>query len=315
MFSVIIPVYNKSQYLSCAVESVRAQTFDRWEIIIVDDGSTDDFAGAAALYLDDPKIKIIRKENGGVSTARNVGIAAAQYPYYCFLDADDEWLEDHLECFRRMIEQEPGAGVYATAFQVSFDHGVTTSNLAYFVHSGIYRTSDLFEYCKNIGGKQVLNTAGTCVSRQAVEKCGMFQPGVRIGEDTDFYLRIAAYYDAVLLDKVTAVYHMERSSAISSHGSLNYEWEFEKRESVLLSDAEIPASKRENIRYLIDHFRNHKARHYLMAGKRKMAKAELRKVYMVPHLRKAMLMSRVMMLFPAPVLRWIYRKKKESELG
>jgi len=313
MFSIIIPVYNKAKYIAGAIESIRAQSFDQWEIVIVDDGSTDDFASAIAPYIDDPKIQIIRKQNGGVSTARNTGIQAAKYDYCCFLDADDEWTSDHLECTRELILQHPDANMFVTGHKSVFD-GEDEGYCPPFARSGIHRTSDMFDYVENLNGNMPFWTGCTCVTKKAIAKSGMFEPGVRIGEDTDFFLRIALYTDVALTDHVTSIYHMERSSAVSQMGRMNYDWIFQHREEQLMADPEISDSMKKNIRCYISRFRNHKARHYLLEGKRDQAREELKKIHDDPRLRKSVLITRCMMFFPTKILRSIYLKKKERDL-
>ena len=97
-FSVIIPLYNKEKYIQNTLQSVLNQTFENFEVIIVDDGSTDDGPEKVGL-ISDCRIRFIRKENGGVSSARNRGIAEARGEYIAFLDADDEWRPHALKTF------------------------------------------------------------------------------------------------------------------------------------------------------------------------------------------------------------------------
>ena len=95
-YSVVIPVYNKAPYIARTLTSVLAQNFDDYEIIVVDDGSTDD-SMQKLRQVQSPKIRIIRQENQGVAVARNTGILAAQGEYIAFLDADDAWLPEYLQ--------------------------------------------------------------------------------------------------------------------------------------------------------------------------------------------------------------------------
>lgn len=313
MFSVIIPVYNKADTLGMAIESVCAQTIGEWELIVVDDGSTDDVESAMAPYAADSRIRLIRQKNAGVSAARNRGIGAAREPYLAFLDADDEWLPRHLEALKRMIEQEPGAGVYATPFKVQFADGQTRDTSAYFVREGIWREKDAFAYSYRIGDHQMMNLLGAAILADAARASGGFQPGERIGEDTDFLLHVAAYEDVVLCGVVTAVYHRERSTATQRQGPLNYDWYFQKREAKLLADARIPAEKRFYIRCALDHFRIHKARHYLMEGRKKRAVEELKRVRWDAKKWRARVITWCMVLIPSPVLRYLYREKRKRE--
>lgn len=106
LFSIIVPVYNVKPYLSRCVESLRRQTFDSYEIILVDDGSTDGSGIVCDKYSEeDPKIKVIHKPNGGLSDARNAGIKTAQGDYIMFVDSDD-WIKDNtLERFEHFIRR------------------------------------------------------------------------------------------------------------------------------------------------------------------------------------------------------------------
>ena len=113
-FSVIIPVYNKANTIRAAVESVLAQTFSDFEIVIVDDGSHDTPEKVLADLMD-KQLHLIHQENGGVSVARNTGIRAAKGDYLCFLDADDLWLPNHLEEMSILIDQFPTADMFVTS--------------------------------------------------------------------------------------------------------------------------------------------------------------------------------------------------------
>ena len=90
MISVVIPLYNKEKYIKRAIESVLNQTFQKFEIIVVNDGSTDKSAEIVQ-NIKDPRIRLINQKNAGVSAARNRGIQEAKYEYIAFLDADDFW--------------------------------------------------------------------------------------------------------------------------------------------------------------------------------------------------------------------------------
>lgn len=313
MFSVIIPVYNKADTLGSAVDSVRAQSDSDWELIVVDDGSTDSPEKALAPYRQDSRIRMVRQENQGVSVARNRGISLAKGEYLLFLDADDKWLPNRLAVIRKMIEQEPGAGIYCTAIRIENTGKNGRDNTAAFTRPGIWRETDLFRYMAGINGQIVTAIAGSCVSAEMVAKYGGFQPGVIIGEDTDFFLKIAAYCDVVLTGEVTAVYQQWLSTATKQNGMLDYDWYFMKREQTLLSDHRIPLEKRRNIRWMMDFFRVHMSRHYILDGNRKRGLELLRQVEKHPNNRKRRYLTAGMLLVPTPVLRWIYRSKKRME--
>lgn len=102
--SIVIPLYNKAPYVERALESIGAQTFSDFEVIVVDDGSTDGGASVVAQYRE-PRVRLITQSNAGPGPARNAGIAEAQGEFIAFLDADDEWLSTYLEESVRTLEE------------------------------------------------------------------------------------------------------------------------------------------------------------------------------------------------------------------
>src|SRR5574344_1047459 len=115
MISVVIPLYNKERYIERALRSVLNQTFGDFEIVVVNDGSTD--ASVSVVEgIEDSRIRIINQKNGGVSAARNRGIEESKYDIVAFLDADDVWKENHLSVIAELIDKYPACGVFATSY-------------------------------------------------------------------------------------------------------------------------------------------------------------------------------------------------------
>jgi glycosyltransferase involved in cell wall biosynthesis len=113
MFSVVILLYNKAHIIVRTLASVLNQTYTEFEIIIVNDGSTDNSLTVINQFtLNDPRIRIIEQSNQGVSVARNNGVASARYNYIAFLDGDDEWLPGYLAKMKEAIELFPAADMY-----------------------------------------------------------------------------------------------------------------------------------------------------------------------------------------------------------
>ncbi len=310
MFSVIIPAYNKARTLPATVESIFKQTMADYEIIIVDDGSTDDFLAAVEPLKADPRVRIIRQQNGGVSAARNTGIEAATRPFLCFLDADDEWYPNHLAVLEEMIGCFPDAGIYCTAYHVSHASGLVIENQAYFLQEGTFLVKDYFAYTEKLGGKTFMHMVACCVPRTAALEIGGFQRGVKIGEDTDFTLRIAAYYDVVLNNTITSVYHREESTA-TKDVSIAFDWYFAKREPQLLADERISAEERMYIQRFLERYRIHKCRHYLLYGERKKAIEVYKELKPDPVLRKERCITALYMLVPPFLLRRAYARLRK----
>ena len=115
LVSVILPTYNRADTIRRAIESVRNQTLQDWELLVVDDGSTDDTADViAARYAGEPRLKLIRQENQGVSAARNTGLRASSGKYLAFIDSDDEFLPHHLELESAFLESHPEENIVSS---------------------------------------------------------------------------------------------------------------------------------------------------------------------------------------------------------
>ena len=121
--SVIMPAYNRADTILRAVRSVLAQTYRDWELIVVDDGSTDETAALVSKL--DPRIRVIRQNNQGITGARNTGLAASTGQYIAFLDSDDEWLPHHLELCVAFLDASPDQHFVTTELREDLGHGET----------------------------------------------------------------------------------------------------------------------------------------------------------------------------------------------
>src|SRR5690606_24640193 len=118
MFSVVIPLYNKELSIIETINSVLGQDFDDYEIIVINDGSTDN-SRQKVYSIIDSRIRIIDQANGGVSSARNRGINEAKYEWIAFLDGDDLWKNNHLQTFKKMITNYSEYKVFCTSYITS----------------------------------------------------------------------------------------------------------------------------------------------------------------------------------------------------
>ena len=122
-YSVVIPLYNKAECVKHTIESVLAQTIDDFEIVVIDDGSTD--SGASVVQgINDNRIRLIQQENQGVSAARNTGISNAKGEIVAFLDADDIWMPDFLATVEILFNEFPEANIACINYQVSYGNRV-----------------------------------------------------------------------------------------------------------------------------------------------------------------------------------------------
>ena len=206
MISVVIPLYNKARHIRRALDSVLAQTYQDFELIVVDDGSTDGGADVVAAY-DDRRIRLTRQENQGECAARNRGIAEARADLVAFLDADDEWLPEHLATVTRLAEEYPQCGAHATAYErVDAQHRRTTPKFKDVPEppwEGI-----IPNYFRSALSGPVWSSA-VAIPERVFGSVGLFPVGVRRGGDLDMWCRIALKYQISFSTRVGAVYHQE----------------------------------------------------------------------------------------------------------
>jgi glycosyltransferase involved in cell wall biosynthesis len=199
--SAIIPTYNYGRFLRDAIDSALAQTYPPLEVIVVDDGSTDDTSRILAGYGD--RIRAIRQDNQGVGAARNTGIAAAKGEYLAFLDSDDLWMQRKLELELTRFQADPALGLVHCGAE-SFDNdGNTRETLL----SGLegWVAPDLL--CLE---REVITTpgSGTMVPRRVALEIGGFDPELQPSEDWDFCYRLASRYRVAYVPQVLVRYRL-----------------------------------------------------------------------------------------------------------
>ena len=190
MFSVIIPLYNKETTIKRAIDSVLNQTFQDFEIIVVDDGSTSQSVKQVEA-INDSRLEIISQENAGVSAARNRGIREAGFEYLAFLDADDEWLPGFLDTISHLISNYPDCVVYGTRYFLGMPDGKTTRPCL------VRGLSDQFfgvvEDYFTIAAKSdpPIHASAVVVKKSAINRIDGFPLGIKSGEDLLTWARLA----------------------------------------------------------------------------------------------------------------------------
>lgn len=208
-FSIVVPLYNKASYVENTVKSALNQLFTNFEIIIVDDGSTDDSLTIVSA-LKDPRIRIVTQPNHGVAAARNAGIAVAVNPYIAFLDADDLWDQHYLSHMASLIEQFPQALMYGSSFQL-LKGGIQEHRNLKFPKPFIGYLDDFFE--KSLRHNYIW-TSATVVRKEAFEIYGNFDGRMRLGDDSDMWIRLALHGKVAFSSAVHAYYRLDDASSI-----------------------------------------------------------------------------------------------------
>lgn len=313
MFSIIMPVYNRADLIGNAIESVLNQTYQDWELIVIDDGSKDGLETALAPFQDVEKIKVLHRENGGVSRARNAGIAVCRGSHIAFLDADDTWLPNHLSVLQDMIAIYPDAGFYGTWASILFQNGKILKQPAYFADKPETVLIDNFYQAYHEDKRvKMFQMSTSCISKKALEKVGLFQEGCKIGEDLDLTLRVAAYYPFVLTARETAVYNHQDSVA-TKEGAFDVNWCFFERSEKICQAKDVEEAKKASLKNLMAWFEMRRCRHLLLEGKRRQAKASFAKIKDVKYLKKDQWMNRALLCLPVWAVRLVFKLRWRAQ--
>ena len=237
-FSIIVPLYNKAPYVRKALESIASQTYRDFELIIVDDGSSDNSAAICEEFFQTFNHSLahsinvnhslahsinvnrsfvhsfIRQTNSGVAAARNNGVKASKGEYVCFLDADDWWEPNFLEEMDRLIEEYPDAGLYATNY-VYYKPGKT--------HVALSLPRGYIDYPEAYlqSGSMPVTSITTCMPRKVFDEMGGFPLGIKLGEDFLLWAKIALHYPVAFSEKPLAYYNNDVPASLRATRNLH----------------------------------------------------------------------------------------------
>jgi glycosyltransferase involved in cell wall biosynthesis len=210
---VIIPAFNAAKYLPAALESVSSQTFEDWQIILVDDGSTDNTAEVIAPFRDrfGSKFRYIKQENGGQPVARNNAIRASSSEFIALLDADDMWMPCRLAESLKVLAENPKAGLSYGQINITDSNG---SILRTFEGNPRHREGRIAPhiYMRNVE----LPCLTVTLRRKCVDEVGLFDETMRYTEDRDLWFRIALRYEVAFVPRVLASYRTAPGSMSSN---------------------------------------------------------------------------------------------------
>lgn len=334
--SVIITTYNRAAYLRAAVESVLAQTAQPLEILVVDDGSTDETPALCA-SLPDP-VRYIRIDNAGCAAARNAGIGEAQGEWIALLDDDDEWTPEKLQVQLAVLEDHPTARWCLTDFRLLsndgallddpglescfalfrdlrisadrlFGRNIPSSSTA--VSGKLHRcyVGDVFDLLF-LGNFGLPSTA--LIHRQLVDEVGGFDASFRVAQDNPFFHRCSAHSDAAIV--MTPLVHWRVGHAGKLSGSSNTAELIENSyRSLAVASTLRPLSRRAQANYatgrrflgrrlayeLLSQYRSRDARHTIWRTIVDERDASPNSVVLL-----------LVSLFPAPFLRWLHQGKR-----
>lgn len=278
MISVVIPLYNKRLQVVNTLHTVLVQTWQDFEIVVVDDGSTDGSIDVVK-GIKDSRIRIFRQANAGVSAARNRGIEEARGDLIAFLDADDEWKADYLSTQMSLVEKYPQCDVFVTNYEFRDSQGTVTPTtirrLPFFESSGVLTNYFEIASCSN----PPLWTSAVFVRKSAILSIGGFPVGVKSGEDLLTWARLATNFRITYCKKSLAIFCIEGYNITEKPKRLPAEDDIVGRELRLL----LKNNRPKHIKAYISHWHKMRSSVYMRLGmKRKSIIEAIKGLYYHP---------------------------------
>lgn len=222
-FSVIIPLYNKEDLVEQTITSLLNQLFTDFEVIIVNDGSTDNSLSKITPLIDS-RFTIINQNNKGAASSRNTGVTLSKGSYIALLDADDLWKPNHLFELKKLIETFPSAGLYCNNYEIFYTNDL--SNPAQFNFEFNDDCLIVPDFFKASITNCVAWTSAVGFSKRKFEAVGGFNPELKTAQDLDLWIKMALKYDVAFNPKITMSYlfHIEDSLSKSDYNNIRYDF-------------------------------------------------------------------------------------------
>lgn len=291
-FSVIIPLYNKENFVANTIESIFNQIFSDFEIIIVEDCSTDNSLEIVSKISSD-KIKIIRHEkNKGLSASRNTGIKNATANYITFLDADDLWKNDYLEKIYSLIKKFPEAHLFATNYEELYPGNIVTlpaTTLKNFDNDNI-----LQNYFESSLGQPIYCSCSVCIEKTVFETIGYYGEKITYAEDIDFNIRANSHFKLAYSKEALVIYTIFSENQITNTNlSSKIIPDYDSYESLALKD--------QSLKKYLDFNRYTMAMNYKMENNFEQSKA------MKNRIKKTNLnyKQRLLLALPSFIVKWV----------
>jgi glycosyltransferase involved in cell wall biosynthesis len=296
-FTVIIPLYNKENYVENALKSILNQTFTDFEVSIVNDCSTDKSVAKIEPYLSDKVTLIHHEKNKGLSAARNTGIQNAKAEYITYLDADDVWKPNFLELIKELIDTFKEAKIFATNYEEIYGNKIVIpQNGTKFLVQNSKQIIDFFKHNLQQG---IYNHGSVCFHKSVFEKVGFYDETLTFSEDIDFNIRANAHFKLAYYNSVGMQYTMQSENQITTSK---------------ISDKNLPdyskyddlALKNPDLKKYLDFERYVLAKHLKFEGSSEKSKEIIKQVALKSLNRK----QQFLLLFPTSVVKTLTWIKK-----
>ncbi|MEO8238075.1 MAG: glycosyltransferase family 2 protein [Flavobacterium sp.] len=294
-FSVIIPLYNKAGYIENTLKSVLNQTFTDYEIIVVNDESTDK-SEEIVVEFNDKRIQFHSQKNQGVSVARNLGIEKSTGKLIAFLDADDYWFPNHLEKLANLYYDYPDCGIYCSRykiktaknhFQIPYFNGIESS------YHGIVEN-----YFFSNKPFRITWTSCLAIPKEILEKIGGFSPGVTNGQDVELWTKIGISYQVAITNTITAIYNYDIPTSLAKN-SIN------SMKLMNFNQFQISEQQNPDLKTFLDIHRFFYAILYKTYGDKNIAN----KFYYAINKKNIGLINRLLFHLPRKILKSLYKIK------
>lgn len=211
-FSIVIPLFNKERHIKATIESVLAQSFQDFEIIVVNDGSTDGSFNVVQ-SITDVRLKVLSIENQGVSHARNYGTKHAKSDFICFLDADDFWHHNHLDDIKLMQSTYPDCGMFCKTYDKKRNKRLHKCHYNTVIIDNSIAILD--DYFKATLVDSIANSSSIMIPKKTYDSIGGFDESIDSGEDTDMWIRIALHHPVCFYNKLSVTINQDAENRIS----------------------------------------------------------------------------------------------------
>ncbi len=256
-FSVIIPLFNKQTTIGNTLKSVLEQDFTDFEVIIVNDGSTDE-SELEVLKFSDLRIKYFKTINKGVSSARNFGIEYAKADYIAFLDADDIWFKNHLNDLNLLTNYFPNCALFATNYEIVVNQNKTIQTK--FPWNGDKKWSGIVEdFFGASFNNRIALTSALAVKKSIFETIDNFEASLNFGEDLDLWIRIALQFQVCFCNTVSVRYYTNTPNRLSDKSVFD-------RNFAQLNQFSVYEKQNLNLKKFLDIYRAEFAIKYKIAG-------------------------------------------------
>jgi glycosyltransferase involved in cell wall biosynthesis len=268
--SVVVPLYNKALHISRAIHSVLSQSCQDFEILVVNDASTDGGEGIVADFKD-ARIRLLHRDKPGPGghAARNMGIKESRSDLIAFLDADDEYKPAFLETILRLRKNFPEAGAYSTAYEFIEEAGILEKSRFVAIPPPPWEGL-IPNYFEAALGDSPVWTSATAIPKQVFDKVGLFPEGTRLGGDLDMWLRVALEYRIAFSTSAQSIYHREATNRICQLQPPVEEYLFAKTARQAIQSGKLSDTDSKFLGEYVHKMNIQNAAHFICIGKKEL---------------------------------------------